>query len=433
MKTKNIISAFLLSLFVICFQHAAYACSMYKVTVDGTTMVGCNEDAWRTTSNIWFSNSKNKNEYGACFTGSRKVGSNKFAPQSGMNEEGLVFSRLVAYHPDKNLNQSDKKQTSNDVQYLTDILHKCKTVDEVQKYVEMYDRQNFLEDVFIYIDKSGDYLVVEPYQTISGNDPSYVLANFCPSLTSNLEARKQTKYKNGEDYLKVHELDTSLDFCRSMSDSMHVCRKRNGDGTLLTSIWDTQKGRVNLYFYHSYDSTIQYDLMEELALGDHTISLPGLFPPNPEFNRLSDYKTPFNVNALRVTLVLIAGCIFFLAFIFLISYFKKNISDRFNFIKLLFIGLNILLIAYLFVLATNINIYYFDAPYQHFSSDLISLSSYIPLILLLLIAPITFYTIRYIKVNNKSIWMKSALIFNNITYLILMLGFGYWGLFDIFS
>ena len=92
-----------------------------------------------------------------------------------------------------------------------------------------------------------------------------------------------------------HGLDTSLNFCMAMSDTMHVCRNRNGDGTLLTSIWDSQKGLVNLYFYHSYDSTVQFSLSEELVKGDHMISLPTLFPENPEFERLVKYKTPFNV------------------------------------------------------------------------------------------------------------------------------------------
>ena len=414
------------------FNQSADACSVYKVTVDGKTMVGCNHDAWRTTISIWFENSTNETEYGVCFAGSRMVGPNEFAPQSGMNEEGLVFSRLTAYHPKQKLQQTGKKRITNEVEYLTDILHKCKTVEEVRKYIEMYDHSIFIDEVFIYIDKSGDYLIVEPYQMIKGNDPTYVLANFCPSLTSNQDARKQTRYKNGEDYLRTHTLNTSLEFCRSVSDTMSVCRNRNGDGTLLTSVWDTQNGLVNLYFYHSYDTTIQFNISKELASGNHIISIPGLFPENPEFQRLKNYKTPFNVPALRVSLVLIGVFIIILSFLFFISFIGKRYTDRFNLIKLLFAGMNVLLFAYLFILATNINIYYFDAPYYDPGSDLISLSSYIPFLLLLIILPMTYYNIRFLKSNSKSIWIKSALIANNIIYMMLIVGFVYWGLFDIF-
>ncbi|KAA3631694.1 MAG: hypothetical protein DWQ02_16085, partial [Bacteroidetes bacterium] len=95
-KTQFILLA--IFLFVL-FHHHTQACSMYKITADGKTMVGCNEDAWRTTSKIWFENAETPNEYGAGFTGSRQVSGNRTAPQSGMNEVGLTFARLVAYYP----------------------------------------------------------------------------------------------------------------------------------------------------------------------------------------------------------------------------------------------------------------------------------------------------------------------------------------------
>jgi len=44
---------------------------VYEVTVDGKTVVGYNQDAWRTTTSTWFENAKKENGYGACFTGSR--------------------------------------------------------------------------------------------------------------------------------------------------------------------------------------------------------------------------------------------------------------------------------------------------------------------------------------------------------------------------
>ncbi len=47
------------------------------------------------------------------------------------------------------------------------------------------------EGVYRYdsIDSLGDYLIVEPYNLIEGNSPNYVLANFCPSITDNEQAR----------------------------------------------------------------------------------------------------------------------------------------------------------------------------------------------------------------------------------------------------
>ena len=45
--------------------HDLTACSMYKITTDGKTMVGCNYDAWFTTPKIWFENARTPDEYGA--------------------------------------------------------------------------------------------------------------------------------------------------------------------------------------------------------------------------------------------------------------------------------------------------------------------------------------------------------------------------------
>lgn len=424
-------SLFVWILFLLGNNHIVFGCSMYKVTADGKTMVGCNQDAWRTTTCIWFETKSEMNAYGACFTGSRKVGPNQFVPQSGMNEKGLVFSRLTAYHPSIEVDNTGKKSITNEVTYLSDILHQCSTIQEVREYVEQFDHSYFIDDVFIYVDQSGAYLIVEPYQTIEGKDSTYVLANFCPSRTNPQAARKQLRYKHGEDYLSSHRLNASLEFCRTVSDTMSVCRNRNGDGTLLTSIWDTQQGLVNIYFYHAFDSTIQYNLQDELEKGNHLISIPELFPVNLEFERLIQYQTPFNNNPLRVAIASIGGIMFLLSLLYLINFWIQKKKSRLKWVQWFMAGLNILLFGYLFVLDTHVNIFYFDAPYRDYQSKLVSLSSYIPFVLLLVIFPITYSNIRTLRSDRDAVWIKSTLVFNNLIYLLLLIGFGYWGLFEV--
>lgn len=409
------------------------ACSMYKITVDGKTMVGCNEDAWRAASQIWFQNAKSSQQYGAGFTGSRRVTSNQFAPQSGMNEVGLTFSRLASYFPKQNSPSSSKIKITNEVNYLTDILHQCATVDEVKTYIEQYDHSIFIDDVFIYIDRSGKYLIVEPYKLIEGEDPYYVLSNFCPSITDKEYARKLERYRNGEDFLSNHNISATLSICKAISDTMHVCRKRNGDGTLLTSIWDTQNGLVNLYFYHDYDSTIQFNLAEELAKGDHMLNVVSLFPVNAEFTRLVEYKTPFNTPSLRVLLAIVGAILPFIALLFFIIFIRNRKAANSYKIFMAASMLNLLLSGYFFVLATNIGIYYFDVPYQDHSSNIISLSSYIPFLLLVAMLPILVLTMHFVKKEQGKVWTKSLLIMTNLVYLISIFGFGYWGLFNYFS
>ena len=71
---------------------------------------------------------------------------------------------------------------------------------------------------------------------------------------------------------------------------------------------------------------------------------------------------------------------------------------------------------------------YFDVPYKHYDSGLISTSSYTPFLLLAVIIPVSLFTIKRLKSVKTKSWIKATLVSNNLIYLILILSFGYWGL-----
>jgi uncharacterized membrane protein YhaH (DUF805 family) len=190
---------------------------------------------------------------------------------------------------------------------------------------------------------------------------------------------------------------------------------------------------VNLYFYHDYNSSVQFKLTEELSKGDHRINIAGLFPKNLEFERLATYITPFNTNELRVSLVVLGGFLTFFSLLLVIVAFRNKNAEISLKNALLISIMNLLLTAYLFVLATNIYIYYFDAPYEHYRSNLISASSYTPFLLLLTIIPFTLLTIKRFKSVKTKSWIKAMLVTNNLIYLMLIVSFGYWGLYSIWN
>lgn len=430
----NLIKTLLvLFLFLLIGTLPLAACSMYKITVEGQTLVGCNHDAWFSTPKIWFEVANAPNEYGAAFTGAREVDAKRTAPQSGMNEAGLSFSRLVAFHPQEENPFTNRLQIKDEVSYLSGILHQCATVREVKKYIEEYDHSFFMEDVFIYIDRSGNYLIVEPYSLTEGNDPNYVLANFCPSITDNQQKRKLERYRHGEDYLALHPAQATTNYCKTLSDTMHVCRSRNGDGTLLSSIWNTRDGAVQLYFYHRYDTAITFNLVDELAKGNHQLSIEALFPVNPEFERLKTYKTPFNTPQIKTGFVFIAFLLGLFSFLFLLQLLRRKIKGISIRIILPLLILNALLIPYLFVLATHASIFYMDAPYQHYSSLLISLSSYLPFVILLACLFLIPFTFRKVLRGKSKPGLKTLFILNNLVYLTLVMGFAYWGLYQFWT
>jgi len=418
----------LLTVLILFSVDCAFPCSMYKITVNGKTMVGCNEDAWRLTPRIWFETGTKTGPYGAAFTGSRIDGNVGFAPQSGMNEFGLAFSRLASYTPESNLPLTENKKIITDpTLYLKDILHRCKTVEEVKEYISEYEHSYFIEDVFIYIDKSGDYLVVEPYLMTFGNEPKYVLSNFCPSATTESDALKLDRYRKGIEFLK-NRIDTALGFCTALSDTMHVCRGKIGDGTLLTSIWDLKNGIINLYFYHNYNDLVQFHLDDELAKGDHILEIQALFSPNSEFKKLASYKIPQNSLPIMLFLIFSGGLFLFSALFFLVSYLRKRDSGNYSYIKPVLVLSGIILFYYMYVLARNINIFYFATPYKDYQSFLVSLASYIPFSILLIIIPSFILSIRIYKEKAWGSFAGSLFILNNAVCLILTGFFIYWGL-----
>jgi hypothetical protein len=404
-----------------------FSCSTYKVTVGGTSMYGMNYDTWLTSPRIWFETTG----YGAMFTGANYQGGNDLTPQSGMNEFGLSFGTLAAPTPENGMASPEKKQITSRSRYLKDILHSCKTVEEVKAYIEQYDHSTLSSDVFIYTDKSGKYLIVEPYTLTLGDDNKYVLANFCPSTITDFSSVKQPRYINGTAFLK-NKIDTSLAFCTALSDTMHVCRKKMGDGTLLTSIWDLNNGIVHLYFYHDYKHHVQFNLLKELARGDHSFEIVALFPQNSEYQKLLSFKTPMNSNFIKWILCICAA-LFLLSFpYFLVSYFRNRKAKYANY-KLLLTVLSLCMAYYMGCLLTEEGIYYFPVPYKHYRFGLIDIAAYLPFLILLIFIPLLIINRNVFRDNawkNISIWLFTV---NNFTYLILIVLFAYWGLFNFLN
>jgi hypothetical protein len=426
---KPFLKLLLLTFIALMLSANGSACSGYKITIGDKTVFGSNEDAWRLTPHIWFENKAGSGKYGAAFTGSRFDGANGYAPQSGMNEMGLAFERLVAYHPEQAGFASSKK-IENPTNYLKDILHSCKTVEEVRDYISQYDHSYFIDDIFMYFDQSGKYLIVEPYTLTIGNAPTYVFSNFCPSITSPQAANKLDRYRNGAAFVK-QSVDTTLEFCSALSDTMHVCRGKIGDGTLLTSIWDLKKRTVNLYFYHDYSKTIQFDLSSELKKGDHRIAIATLFPPNSEFEALGNYLIPKNNIFIGVFIVFSAGFFLLSSFFFLFQFLRRKAKTRFSWLQFMLFPIGLVMTYYMYVLLGSINVFYFPAPYKDPSNFFVSLSSYVPFLMALLILPLVIINYKLFKETSWNAWAKRIFTLNTLMYCILIGLSVYWEFYSI--
>jgi hypothetical protein len=391
---------------------SAFGCSMFKLTDGRSTVVGCNHDAWVTEPQLKFTTTG----YGAAFTGATRY-NGRIAPQSGMNEHGLVFTTLSIYPPD-NASPFRGKPIADRTLFLESVLQQCKTLEEVEQYFYQYNRSCFLQDLFVYIDTAGRVLFVEPYCMHYSMNPALVQSNFCPSETADRNEIKQERFVRGNAFI-AGGYSAELPFARSMIEEMSVCRERHGDGTLISTVWDNQHLCFEVMFYHDFDSVRSFDLRAELLKGDATYPLEQIFPKNRGFEELKSYRTPFNTPALRLLLALIGGLSGILGLWFIIQLFrsaeqKRRVWWTFQ-ATAAFLGL-----GYCFILATDIAMFYYPWPYMHPQSWWRTALGITPLVLFLAIIINLLNAGRILDERRISLFAGSGF------YLLMMAGFFYW-------
>jgi hypothetical protein len=425
MTKRRIAFCTLILLLVIAFANTSSACSMFKITHHGKTMVGNNEDAWRYGSRLVFTPGKD-GKYGMVSTMHRGN-----LPQGGMNEYGLMYDGLTV--PSRILKAQSGKKEFLFRQINDEIMSSCKTVDEVYLFLQAYNLSSFNGGMPVFVDAMGNYLVIEADTLIKGNDPKYVISNFCPSQTPDLSKVIQQRYHRGSRFLE-NKADSSLAFCTAMMDTMHECRERMGDGTLYTSIYDLNDGIIYIHFYHDFTHVAKFDLKAELAKGTHTVDMESLFPPNAEYQKLKEYITPHSRPWLLHSFILLLPFFLFSAIFFAIGFIRyKTRPQPYGIYKLLLSIISLLLLWYIYLMLNNEVIFFFKAPCKIFPGpSLLNLMSYLPLMLLAFILPIAYTNVQVIHQKAWSWFAIAWLTLNTGVYVVLLGFFIYWGLFDVF-
>lgn len=87
----------------------------------------------------------------------------------------------------------------------------------------------------------------------------------------------------------------------------------------------------------------------------------------------------------------------------------------------------------MYVLSGSVNVFYFPAPFKDPANVLVSLTSYIPFLLPLLILP--FSVINYLLLGGGgwSVMTRGLLALITLTYIILIALFVHWGFYDVFN
>jgi tetratricopeptide (TPR) repeat protein len=244
---------------------------MIKITKDGKTIVGNNEDSSNPNTMIWFEKGQT-NKFGVMY-----VGFDNFFPQGGINEAGLVFDGFTQSFRAVNDTLGKKKIKSSELSKM--IMQRCSTVEEVKDLISQYNIAFWASGVLRFVDKSGKYLYVDGDSLIFGQKDWFVQTNKRP-----YEKKECWRLDKGNELLNI-KYESTIDFCKSIMDSIH--QDTDWGGTLYTTIYDLEKGTVSLYYFHDFTNGYTFDLTEELNIGDHSYSMHELLPKGKKGNEFN--------------------------------------------------------------------------------------------------------------------------------------------------
>ena len=260
---------------ILLFSNSGYACSMYKITLDDKTIVGNNEDWINANSEIWFVPAGD-NLYGVM-----NVGFEDGFAQGAINEAGLIFDGFAM--PYLKVKNRKGKTKVKEEELIAPIMHNYSNVIQVKEHLSKIDLSILEKSMLVFVDRSGEYLIVEGDELILGNDGEKSFSNYYPSQNPNPESFKAATYQKGLAYLNASDSAAEFDYCSSVMNNF----KQNL--TQYTTIYDLKECKIRLYHYQNFEEYIEINLTEELMKGKHKLSIPQLFPKNTKGYKY--YKT----------------------------------------------------------------------------------------------------------------------------------------------
>lgn len=247
---------------------AAQSCTMFRLTMNGKTFIGNNEDFSCPYTRFWVEPG-DENSYGVIFFGF----DNGF-PQGGMNEKGLVVDGFST--PELPVQNTQGKKPFNGI-LMEEVLKCCSTVEEVENLIIQYDLSHLSSAQLMFADIKGHSIIVEGDEIIHSTDTFQICTNFYQSQITDESNIICQRYKTARRLLSGNP-EPTIKFCTAILDSVHSERPYNK--TQYSNIYDPAQGVVYLYLFHNFDEVVKIDLQQELSEGKHVTELADLFQNN---------------------------------------------------------------------------------------------------------------------------------------------------------
>nr|WP_321236919.1 carcinine hydrolase/isopenicillin-N N-acyltransferase family protein [uncultured Psychroserpens sp.] len=259
-----------LALLIVLFCFYSYnlnACSFFCSARNGNVLMAGNEDWHDPFSKIWTRPSSSEN-YGIIY-----LGHSDYQAQIGINEHGLAFD-FAAINQVEGKNNTGKTSFYGDL--FSELLAKCKTVDEALKYLSAYKFHTPYSQALL-VDATGNSILINQDAIIERRADYQISTNFNA-------CQIQTK---SYDCIRYNILDQSLSENNpiSVSSFRTLLSRVHQEGTHPTQfsyVFDLKKGDIYLYAFHNYENVIKLNVKDELAKGFSLRNLKQLFPPSFE-------------------------------------------------------------------------------------------------------------------------------------------------------
>lgn len=265
---KNIL-LIALTILLLTMPQSVTGCSMYKITKNGKTIVGNNEDYLSPNNQFWYEKGKG-GTFGVMYMGLL----NKFA-QGAINEAGLVFDGFA--NPHLPVENTVGKSNIFIGDAIRKVMQSMRTVEEVKNYFETINLSSLSSSQLVFVDQSGTYLIVEGDELLLGNESEKSFSNFYYSQVESLEEVELDYFRKGMSFINANNSHASFDFCGQVMQSFSA---DGAFGTQYSTIYDLNDLKVRVYLFHDYSQFVEIDLKDELSKEDHAVMIADLFPEN---------------------------------------------------------------------------------------------------------------------------------------------------------
>jgi hypothetical protein len=240
-----------ISMLLICLNQPIWACTIFKVTRQGTTLVGNNEDDNNQDTKVWFLVPES-GKYGRVF-----FGYNDAIPQGGMNDHGLFFDWVADNWSE------DWKRDPNKLNYAGSvsekILEEAASVEEALRFYQRYNETAFLRSRAMLVDKTGASAIV------GWNDGKVAITRGDGGLQVMGWGREPAQRKLGE--MRVLSI-------RSVASALSASIQDGEYPTQYSNVYDLQRGDVYVYLFHQKLPAVKLNLKRELGKGNHFYNIP---------------------------------------------------------------------------------------------------------------------------------------------------------------